>query len=144
MALFQERLGGRLALVTDIELADRPLTVLNVHLESRGDATTRLSQFKETLSAANCYPAQRTVIVAGDMNLDISQPEAAGMIRDAGFSDAIRLPGAITSARKGLLNPGRSIDAILKRSMLKSRDGRIHRRVDASDHYPVSCSVVLD
>jgi endonuclease/exonuclease/phosphatase family metal-dependent hydrolase len=143
VALFQERLGGRIALVTEIDVAGRSVAVFNVHLESRGGDRMRLSQLHETLSVAKACPPSRTVIIAGDMNLDVSQGEATGLVRDAGFCDAVCLPGAITSARKGLFNPGKSIDAILMRNELQSQDGRIHRRVQASDHYPVSCSIVL-
>jgi len=143
LALFQERLGGRIALFTKIDLPNRQLAVFNVHLESRGDDAMRLSQLKETFSAAECYAAQGAVIVAGDMNLDISEPGAAAMIRDAGFRDAVCLPRASTTPRKGLLNPGRSIDAILARNVPQSRDGRVYPRVHASDHYPVCCSLVL-
>ena len=41
--LFQERLGGRIALVTEIDMPGRPLAVFNVHLESRGEDRLRLS-----------------------------------------------------------------------------------------------------
>src|SRR6266446_6739639 len=46
---FQERIGGRIALVTEIEAARRGLTVYNLHLESRGNNDLRLSQLDEVL-----------------------------------------------------------------------------------------------
>ncbi len=143
LALFQERLGGRIALVTEVGVAGRSLVVFNVHLESRGDDTLRLSQLKETLSAAARYSEQSAVMIAGDMNLAISDIRAAATIRAAGFRDAVCLPDVKTTPPKGLFDPGRSIDAILLRSGVESRDGRVHRLVRASDHYPVSCAVVL-
>ena len=97
----------------------------------------------ETLSFAARYSQATTVLIAGDMNLDVSRPVPAAAIRDAGFRDAVKLPGAITSARQGPFNPGRSIDAILMRNGLESRGGRIHNRVRASDHYPVYCDVQI-
>jgi endonuclease/exonuclease/phosphatase family metal-dependent hydrolase len=103
----------------------------------------RVTQLAETLSAAARYPASTAVIIAGDMNIDVSRPAPAAAIRQAGFRDAVGLPGAITSARQGPFNPGRSIDAILMHDGRKSCGGRIHNRVRASDHYPVSCTVVL-
>jgi endonuclease/exonuclease/phosphatase family metal-dependent hydrolase len=140
--LFQERLGGRIALVTEIDMPGRALAVFNVHLESRGEDGLRLAQLAETLSAGARYSVPTTVLVAGDMNLDVSRPVPAAAIHDANFRDAVSLRGAITSARRGPFNPGRSIDAILIRNGLESRDGRIYNRVRASDHYPVSCTVV--
>ncbi len=44
MSLFQERLGGRIALVTEVQVQRRRLTVYNLHLESRGDEALRLAQ----------------------------------------------------------------------------------------------------
>jgi endonuclease/exonuclease/phosphatase family metal-dependent hydrolase len=143
IALFQERLGGRIALVTEIDMPGRPLAVFNVHLESRGEDGLRIAQLTETLSAGARYPATAAVVLAGDMNLDVSRPVPATLIHEAGFREAMSLPGAITSARKGLFNPGRNIDAILIRVGLESRGGRIHNRVHASDHYPVACTAVL-
>ena len=142
--LFQERLGGRIALVTEIDMPGRRLAIFNVHLESRGEDRLRLTQLNETLSFAARYSQATTVLIAGDMNLDVSRAVPAAAIRDAGFRDAVGLPGAITSARQGPFNPGRSIDAILMRNGLESRGGRIHSRIRASDHYPVYCDVVLD
>src|SRR5260370_3270881 len=41
MSLFQERLGGRIALVTEVQVPRRRLTVSNLHLGTRGDADLR-------------------------------------------------------------------------------------------------------
>src|SRR5271165_6931457 len=48
-SLFQERIGGRIALVTEVKFAGKQLTVYNVHLESRGDNHLRLAQLDEVL-----------------------------------------------------------------------------------------------
>ena len=141
--LFQERLGGRIALVTEIDMPGRPLAIFNVHLESRGDDTLRIGQLRETLAAGARCPAATVVLIAGDMNLDVSRPDPASAIRDAGFSDAVCRPSALTSARQGPFHPGRSIDTILMRNGPESRGGRIYNRVRASDHYPVSSEVLL-
>ncbi len=141
--LFQERLGGRISLLSEIDMPGRPLAVFNVHLESRGTEGLRLAQLMETLSAGARYPASTAAIIAGDMNLDVSHPDSASAIREAGFRDAVCQPGALTSTRQGPFHPGRSIDAILMRNGAESRSGRVHNRVRASDHYPVSCEVVL-
>src|SRR5271170_1730735 len=52
---FQERLGGRIALVTEASIAGRAVVSYNLHLESRGDAALRCSQLDECLHDAQCY-----------------------------------------------------------------------------------------
>src|ERR1700720_4696064 len=42
-APFQERLGGRIALVTEVDVPGRTFSVYNLHLESRGNKHLRLS-----------------------------------------------------------------------------------------------------
>jgi endonuclease/exonuclease/phosphatase family metal-dependent hydrolase len=48
----QRRLGGRMALVVEIEAGGATLVVYNTHLESRGDESLRLLQLEEILAAA--------------------------------------------------------------------------------------------
>src|SRR6516165_5818278 len=45
---FQERLGGRLALVVDANVGEKTIVAYNLHLESRGDDRLRGAQMKET------------------------------------------------------------------------------------------------
>jgi len=70
---FQERLGGRIALVAEINISGSNIVTYNVHLESRGHDTLRISQLAEVLSDATCYDAECSVIVAGDFNTDASK-----------------------------------------------------------------------
>jgi endonuclease/exonuclease/phosphatase family metal-dependent hydrolase len=142
LAVFQERLGGRMALVSEIDAGGRPLAIFNVHLESRGDDKLRVAQLGETLSAAAQYASTQPVVIAGDMNLDISRTAAGQAIRAAGFHDAVALPGTATTISRGL-STGRSIDSILIRDGLWSSQGRIYNRVRASDHFPLSCTISL-
>src|SRR5580704_3460685 len=62
---FQERLGGRIALVADADLAGRAVSVYNLHLESRGNDELRLSQLDEALTDAMRNSPQAPVLVAG-------------------------------------------------------------------------------
>ena len=140
LPLFQERMGERIALVNEIDAGGRPLLVFNVHLESRGDDDLRLAQLREILAEAAKYPASMAALIAGDMNLDVSCKGADMVIRPAGFREIASLPRAATTVRKGF-SPGRRIDSILIRDGFASRDGRIHNRVVASDHFPLSCTV---
>src|SRR5262245_56109629 len=78
--VFQERLGGRIALVTEVRIAGSALAVYNLHLESRGDDQLRASQLQEVLADTMTIAPDTPVIVAGDMNFDLSQPSASGLI----------------------------------------------------------------
>ena len=86
--IFQERVGGRIALVTEARIAGRPLAVYNLHLESRGDDQLRASQLQEVLAGTMTVPPGTPVIVAGDMNFDTSQPAAASLVEHSGLCDA--------------------------------------------------------
>jgi endonuclease/exonuclease/phosphatase family metal-dependent hydrolase len=142
LPVFQARLGGRIALVNEIDFGGRSLAIFNVHLESRGEDRLRLMQLGETLAGAGRYAATQQVVVAGDMNLDIAHGAGVEAIRRAGFHDTVVLPGIATTPGKGLRS-GRSIDSILVRDGFRNSEGRIHNRVRASDHFPLSCTVNL-
>src|SRR5277367_2959221 len=49
---FQERIGGRLALVCETTIAGRRVVTYNLHLESKGDDALRCCQIVETLEDA--------------------------------------------------------------------------------------------
>ena len=44
----QERIGGRIALISEVSIGGRILVTYNLHLESRGDDALRCSQLNET------------------------------------------------------------------------------------------------
>jgi endonuclease/exonuclease/phosphatase family metal-dependent hydrolase len=134
---FQERLGGRIALVAHINFAGSKVVTYNLHLESRGSDALRNSQFAEVLSDATCYAAACPVIVAGDLNLDASR-EAAAFAAKAGFQDAVRVPHTPTTPARGTFEGGRQIDWAFVRGPLLAGSGNVHGSVNASDHYPIS------
>jgi endonuclease/exonuclease/phosphatase family metal-dependent hydrolase len=135
---FQERLGGRVALVAQINVAGRKFVIYNLHLESRGSDALRDSQLREVLSDATCYEAECPVIVAGDLNLDASREPVALTLARAGFRDAVGSPLAPTTPAHGLFAGRRRIDWAFIRGPLRSSSGQVHGNVDASDHYPIS------
>src|SRR5258708_24757189 len=63
---FQERLGGRIALVAEADLAGRAVSVYNLHLESRGNDELRLSQLDEALNDAMRNSPQTPGLMAGE------------------------------------------------------------------------------
>jgi endonuclease/exonuclease/phosphatase family metal-dependent hydrolase len=142
--IFQERLGGRIALVTEVSIAGSPLMVYNLHLESRGDDQLRALQLQEVLADTMTIPPSTPVIVAGDMNLDTSQPAAASLIEHSGLCDVIGRRGAPTTPRRQLFHSGRAIDRTLLRGPVRAEDITVHRSVEVSDHYPLSFTLRFD
>jgi endonuclease/exonuclease/phosphatase family metal-dependent hydrolase len=135
---FQERRGGRIALVAEINVAGQKLVTYNLHLESRGTDTLRISQLEEVLADATRCDADRPVVVAGDLNLDASREAVASAIAKAGFQDAVEAPHIPTTPLRGLFEGGRQIDWAFVRGTVRACSGQVHRRVKASDHYPIS------
>jgi endonuclease/exonuclease/phosphatase family metal-dependent hydrolase len=135
---FQERLGGRIALVAEINVAGSKLVTYNLHLESRANDEMRLSQVEEVLSDASSQHLQCPVIVAGDFNLDASEDSTALAFARAGFQDAIAEPRTPTTPSRRLFEAGRRIDWAFVRGPIQAGSGRVHNQVKASDHYPIS------
>jgi len=138
---FQERLGGRIALVADIELGGQAMATYNLHLESKEDDALRVSQLNEVLMEAGSTSKSGATLIAGDLNLNAAEGEAAAALEKAGFRDGVGLPDVRTRPGRGIFDQGRSIDWIFLSGGLNANHGRIHRDVRASDHSPVSSEI---
>jgi endonuclease/exonuclease/phosphatase family metal-dependent hydrolase len=135
---FQARLGGRIALVADINISGNKFLTCNLHLESRVDDQLRLSQVQEVLSDVLRQDPRWPLVIAGDLNLDASKNSAAAAFASAGFQDAITSPRTRTTPSRHLFQPGRPIDWAFVRGPIRASLGRVHKQVKASDHYPIS------
>ena len=135
---FQERLGGRIALVTEINVAGSTLITYNLHLESRGNDELRLSQLDEVLSDAALYEPHYFVVMAGDLNLNVSKNAAAESLARAGFRNAVEAAPTPTTPSRRLFEAGRSIDWACVRGPIQTDSGQVHSLIQASDHYPIS------
>ena len=135
---FQERLGGRIALVSEINVAGSKLLTYNLHVESRGNDELRLSQIEEVLSDAARQDPESLIVVAGDFNLDASKDAARLAFARTGFQDAVASARTPTTPSRGLFEPGRRIDWAFIRGPIRAGSGRVHNQVNASDHYPIS------
>jgi endonuclease/exonuclease/phosphatase family metal-dependent hydrolase len=136
---FQERLGGRIALVAQINVAGSKVVIYNLHLESRGNDALRISQLAEVLSDATCYDAECPVIVAGDLNTDASKAAVALHLARARFQDAVASSRSTpTTPAHGLFEGSRRIDWAFIRGPLRASSGYVHGSIKASDHYPIS------
>src|ERR1700675_4532998 len=82
---FEERIGGRLALVSEANVAGKKIGTYNLHLESRGDDDLRCSQLDETLDDARRYKSEIPILLAGDFNFDVSSERTASTISRAQF-----------------------------------------------------------
>jgi endonuclease/exonuclease/phosphatase family metal-dependent hydrolase len=135
---FQERLGGRIALVAHINAAGSNVVIYNLHLESRGNDALRIAQLAEVLSDATRYDVECPAIVAGDLNTDASRAAVALQLARAGFQDAVASPRTPTTPAHGLFEGRRRIDWAFVRGPQRASSGQVHGNVKASDHYPIS------
>src|SRR5229473_5433581 len=134
---FQERIGGRLALVCETAIAGKRLVTYNLHLESKGDDALRRSQLGETLDDAGRYDASTPIVLAGDLNLDVSREPASTTISQTQFLDVFANQHLPTTPGS-FLEPGRTIDWIFTRGPIRASQPQVGRSVSASDHYPLS------
>jgi endonuclease/exonuclease/phosphatase family metal-dependent hydrolase len=140
---FQERLGGRIALLSEVNVQGLPIVTYNLHLESRSDDDLRLAQLNDVLQHAATYDPARLVILAGDLNLNASTPRAAELLIRAGFRHAVPTANEATTSRRHLLEAGRHIDWAFVRGTSQPIDGKVLKSVNASDHYPISFELRL-
>lgn len=141
--LLQERVGGRMALVCDVNVAGQTLVAYNLHLESRGNDELRRAQLVEVLDDSQRYLADMPLIVAGDMNFDVSHGDASGSIHEAQFRNAFADGARVATAPSSFLHPGRPIDWVLTRGPVQETDAHVNRSVDASDHFPLSLTLAF-
>jgi endonuclease/exonuclease/phosphatase family metal-dependent hydrolase len=140
-SVFQERLGGRMALIADIQIAGRTIRTYNLHLESRGDDRLRVAQLGEVFEDVRGEPSDMPVIVAGDLNLDASTGEVAAALYRAHFQNGMGSRHLLTTPARSMFESGRSIDALFTRGPKQVSNLSVRREVRASDHYPIYASV---
>ena len=134
--VFQRRVGGRLALVAEVDFGGRPLVVYNAHLESRGSEQLRKVQIEEILADTRRYPADAPILIAGDFNTRVTSAPAVKALFEAGFH--------IAAGRQVTNTRGQALDWIFVRGPLTCQTGAVHRDVAASDHFPLTVVIQLD
>jgi len=139
---FQERIGGRMALVSDAAIAGKTIVTVNLHLESKGDDALRSAQLDEAIDDTRRYAGQGPILLAGDFNLDVSRDPAASAISRAQFQDSFANHHPATTPDSFFEN-GRTIDGIFTRGPIRASQAQVHRSVSASDHYPLSITVTF-
>ena len=135
---FQQRLGGRIALVTQVEICGRNLLTYNLHLESRGNINLRIAQLSETVEDAKEYIDRGPVLLAGDLNVDLSRSySSASALERSGFHSAIALPTPPTTTPRGILRRRRTIDWVYLAGPVASTSAGVCDDVSGSDQYPI-------
>ena len=138
---FQERIGGRMALVVDVNLAGRWLVSYNMHLESRGDASLRQAQLRECLRDSKQYKPSTPIVLAGDMNLNVARYDVVSELKQEDFKSPFTDQQIRTTPPKSLLDRGSTIDWIFTRGPIRATQPQVHTSVTASDHYPLSLTL---
>jgi len=95
------------------------------------------------LRDARSYEPARLKVIAGDLNLNASQPSPANVITGNGFINAVPTDRLATTPARHLLEPGRHIDWAFVRGSVQVNKGRVHNSIKASDHYPISFEIGL-
>jgi endonuclease/exonuclease/phosphatase family metal-dependent hydrolase len=141
--LFQERVGGRMALVSEVSVAGRTLVTYNLHLESRGDDNLRCAQLKECFDDARRYRREAPLLLAGDLNMDVSRGAPADALARAKFRSAFPQEHLRTTPPSSLFDRGRAIDWAFMRGTVRAVSSRVHTSVSPSDHYPLSLDLAF-
>jgi endonuclease/exonuclease/phosphatase family metal-dependent hydrolase len=135
LPLLQRRVGGRIALVNELDRDGKPLVVYNLHLESRTTENGRLLQLEEVLADAQRYPAGTPIIVAGDLNTMSRHSPLVARLREAGYNSCFGERRIRTHIITGAL------DWIFVRGPISGESAEVHRDFHASDHFPISAEL---
>jgi endonuclease/exonuclease/phosphatase family metal-dependent hydrolase len=141
---FQRRLGGRMALVSEIVVNRTILVLYNLHLESRRSDELRWRQLKEVLDDTEGYGPDVPVIIGGDFNADLTSETFRAAIAGSRFRNpfAAQKAPTIISPRRVSRRPD-AIDFILLRGSVGEECARVHTSVSGSDHCPLSLALQL-
>jgi len=130
--LFQRRVGGRVALVTELQYPDRLLVVYNAHLESRSYGRIQMQQLDEILSdLSDNYKPDTAVILGGDLNTKYFPSLFLHKLQKLGFRSAAgdRIERTHTIAM--------ALDWIFVRGPFRIESGGVGQDWKGSDHFPI-------
>jgi len=132
MPIMQRRLGGRIALVAELEMQGRLLVVYDVHLESRSLGSLQSEQMDEILADSRRYPAGTSILLGGDFNTKYNAGAFLRKLDGDGWRNAFGDRTPRTHAIFG------NLDWIVTRGPIETRDARVVRGSRGSDHFPVA------
>ena len=140
---FQERIGGRLALVSEIQIADQAVVSYNLHLESRANDDLRCSQLQETLEDVGRYRFEVPIVLGGDLNLEVMRSSALDLFTRAQFLDAFQNGHSPTTSSRSVIQRKKVIDWVFIRGPIQAFHPKVQSSVSDSDHYPLSVVLSL-
>lgn len=130
-AFFQRRLGGRIALVTEIAVGGHPIVIYNVHFESRSGGAIQTEQLNEVLADLARYPPATAAVIGGDFNSKYHPYRLLHSLETKGFHSILGNRVERTHVIAGYL------DWIFYRGLSRVTEGEVVRGTRASDHDPV-------
>ena len=137
LPLLQRRVGGRIALISELDVGGRTLVVYNLHLESRGLGYTRYAQLEETVADARRYGPGVPVLLAGDLNTKYAASRFSRLLENNGFRDCLARDTGKTHRIAFRL------DWIFVRGPAGCDAGAVDRAAHGSDHYALTTLVNL-
>lgn len=84
----QPRLGGRMALIAQIDTEAGPICAVTTHLESNADADHRAVQFTRLMDAVDAFAPDLPVVIGGDLNTGNHLPPDFDWRRESLFGEA--------------------------------------------------------
>jgi len=137
----QRRVGGRMALITEISVDQGVWAVYNLHLESRCGNDLRFRQMHELLQDSRRYDSDMPVVIAGDFNCDVTQATFSEIIQDAQIRNSFVGEARQTTTRHRKILGSRAIDYVLHRSPVRAESATVHALSSGSDHFPLSLTL---
>lgn len=137
LPLFQRRRGGRIALVTELDNAAKPLVIYDLHLESKGTEDLRLQQLDEVLEDAKRYSPETSIVIAGDLNTFMLHSKLIPRLRQAGYRSAFGDRHMRTHVLIG------DLDWVFARGPIQFGAAEVVRAAHGSDHFPITVNVRL-
>jgi endonuclease/exonuclease/phosphatase family metal-dependent hydrolase len=137
-SILQPRKGGRIALIAELAVGHYRLVIYDLHLESQCDDGLRLWQLNEVVHDSLRYPMGTPVVLAGDLNTRTTPSPLRHYLLASGFQDACERMGCPATKPSG-----HTLDWIFIRGPAIASDTRVHQEIRASDHFPLSTSLVL-
>ena len=135
--LTQRRIGGRIALVVELETAHGKVLVYNAHLESRSLGRIQTLQLEEILADTKRYPPDTAIMLTGDLNTKYNAGNFETKLREAGWRSAF---GGRTPRTHRLIG---SLDWLLVHGPVEIEGARVLKRAGGSDHFPISAGLLL-
>ena len=133
---FQRRIGGRIALVTELSINGKLLVVYNAHLESRSGGLIQDAQLREILDDLKQYPAGTPAIIGGDLNSKYHPGRVLKGLERENFRSVLGERLQRTHVIIGVL------DWIFVRAPFTIENGSVLRGTHGSDHDLVQAVLV--